>query len=135
MVDRGQVRLRWGDTPVYLFFATASIGRLRNGSVVGFGATRIPVLDRGDLAVLKAIFGRPQDWVDIEGMIRSGAFEIEEPHARLRALVGENHAVYRRLASMERADADETEAYRREFGSPGDPGRGPRVDHCPEPAD
>ncbi len=118
-LERGQVRIPWGDTPIDLFFAyhqfhTDAAARSR---VVPFGSIEIPVLDCGDLVVFKAIFGRPQDWVDIQNVISSGGVDPSDPLDRLEALLGREDPAWQRLASVGAA-TDESEPYRRAFGSP-----------------
>lgn len=121
----GQVRLRWEETPVDLFFAYHAFhedasARVR---VVRFAATEIPVLDCGDLVVFKAIFGRPQDWVDIEKVLEAGATELEDPLERLQALLGPDDPACTRLASIGAPTLDEDEPYKRVFGSPSEASR------------
>lgn len=116
-IDSGQVRLDWDDTPVDLFFASHrfhadAAARTRT---VPFASTTIPILDCADVAVFKAIFGRPQDWVDISRMVESGGIDLDVPLSRLEALVGAEHSAYTRLASLTGGANDEGEAYRRVF--------------------
>jgi hypothetical protein len=67
----GQCRLRWGDTPIDLFFAYDALhdAMRRARRSEPFGETRIPVLAPEHLLVCKAIFNRPKDWLDIEQML------------------------------------------------------------------
>lgn len=121
-LDRGQVRIRWNDTPIDLFFAYHEFhgDAARRTRMVPFGAIEIPVLDCGDLVVFKAIFGRPQDWVDIQNMLESGGTEINEPLERLASILGRDDPACDRLASMGDTRPDEADAYRRAFGVPED---------------
>jgi hypothetical protein len=120
VAERGQVRLPWGDTPLDLFFAYHDFHEQarRRTRVVTFRQIDLPVLDCGDLIVFKALFGRPQDWVDIENVIDSGGAELEEPLERLETLVGTDDPKYARLATMGQRSVDESEPYRRVFGTP-----------------
>jgi hypothetical protein len=71
IVERdGQCRLRWGTTPIDLFFAYDDLHDAMRNAVRNepFGASRIPVLAPEHLLVCKAIFNRPKDWLDIEQM-------------------------------------------------------------------
>jgi hypothetical protein len=76
----GQTRLRWGHTPIDLFFSTdayhdACMQRARR---VPFGeGDEIPILSAEDLAVFKVIFDRPKDWVDLGELLyaQSGRFD------------------------------------------------------------
>jgi hypothetical protein len=67
----GQCRLRWGNTPIDLFFAYdplhEAMRRARRSAP--FGDTKIPILAPEHLLVCKAIFNRPKDWLDIEQML------------------------------------------------------------------
>jgi Nucleotidyl transferase AbiEii toxin, Type IV TA system len=67
----GQCRLRWGNTPIDLFFAYDALhdAMRRATRSEPFGETKIPVLAPEHLLVCKAIFNRPKDWLDIEQML------------------------------------------------------------------
>ena len=72
IVERdGQCRLRWGNTPIDLFFAYDDLHDAMRKAVRNepFGQSRIPVLAPEHLLVCKAIFNRPKDWLDIEQMM------------------------------------------------------------------
>ncbi len=72
VVERdGQCRLRWGNTPIDLFFAYDALhdAMRRATRSEPFGETKIPVLAPEHLLVCKAIFNRPKDWLDIEQML------------------------------------------------------------------
>lgn len=84
----GQVRLWWADTPIDVFlnslpFHDAVAKNIRH---VPFAGRRIPVLGCTDLAVFKAMFGRPRDWVDIEAMVAAGRIEIDVATGWLQAM-------------------------------------------------
>lgn len=70
----GQVRLRWGRTPLDLFFATVPFHDRAATRIrwVPFADVVIPVLAVEDLLVCKAVFDRPQDWVDISAVRAAG---------------------------------------------------------------
>jgi hypothetical protein len=93
----GQVRLRWGITPIDLFFAYDAFhyhaaARIR---VVPFGTGHtIPVLAPEDLLVCKAVFDRRKDWLDIEQMLllTSGELDLEDVRRWLTAIVGTGDA-------------------------------------------
>ncbi len=67
----GQCRLRWGSTPIDLFFAYDALHDAMRRAVRSqpFGEIRIPVLAPEHLLACKAIFNRPKDWLDIEQML------------------------------------------------------------------
>lgn len=92
-----QVRLWWDDTPVDVFFATNAFHddvatRRRR---VPFAGTTIAILAAEDLAVFKALFDRPKDWVDIETMVESRALDVDRAADRLAALLGPDDRVQR----------------------------------------
>lgn len=95
----GQVRLWWGDTAVDLFLATVEFHgdaatRIRT---VPFGGEDIPILSSTDLAVCKALFSRPKDWLDIEAMRDAGTIDVDGALFWVGRLVGEHDDSYRRL--------------------------------------
>ena len=98
----GQTRLRWGQTPIDVFFNTTSFHddvaqRVRREV---FGGAWIPFLACGDLAVFKAFSDRSQDWVDLERMVASEAFDVEEAAETLARYVGADDHRVRRLRSL-----------------------------------
>ncbi|HAP77027.1 MAG TPA: hypothetical protein DCR14_13185 [Acidimicrobiaceae bacterium] len=84
-----QVRLWWDDTPVDLFFAADPFHHEvdRRCRRVPFAGRTIRVLSAEDLAVFKAMFDRPKDWVDIATMAESNAIDLDETADRLAALL------------------------------------------------
>lgn len=88
----GQVRLRWGRTPIDLFFSydpfhESCASRVRE---VPFGEDRIRILGPEDLVLFKATFDRRKDWIDIEQVLFTTAGEFDIGYARrwLERLVG-----------------------------------------------
>lgn len=67
----GQVRLWWGRNPVDLFFSYDPFHDEMEGATrrVPFAGARIPILGPEHLAVCKAMFDRPKDWLDIEAIL------------------------------------------------------------------
>jgi hypothetical protein len=67
----GQCRLWWGQTPIDVFFAYDALHAAMRGALrrEPFADTTIPVLAPEHLAVCKAVFNRPKDWLDIEQII------------------------------------------------------------------
>src|SRR5581483_350176 len=76
----GQVRLRWGITPVDLFFSVLPFHDRVEDHVrlVPFEGRTIPVLDCTGLLVFKAMFDRTKDWADIEAMAEARTLDFEE---------------------------------------------------------
>jgi len=97
----GQVRLRWDETPIDLFFSVLPLHDEieRNIRHVSFGDRTIPVLGCTGLAVFKAIFDRPRDWVDIEAMVEARAIDLDEARRWVLEMVGED-ARARKLAAL-----------------------------------
>jgi hypothetical protein len=93
----GQVRLWWDDTPIDLFFAEASFHHEANGRcrTVPFAGHHVRVLSAEDLAVFKAMFNRPKDWVDIATMAEAHALNADVAADRLAALLGDDDRVDR----------------------------------------
>ncbi len=67
----GQVRVRWDDTPIDLFFAYDALHRssMERRRRVDFYGDPIHILSAEDLIVYKAAFDREKDWNDIAGMV------------------------------------------------------------------
>jgi hypothetical protein len=70
----GQARLDWDGTSLDVFFATVDLHleMAERARTVRFGPVDIPILAPEHLIVCKAIFDRPEDWLDIEEMLRWG---------------------------------------------------------------
>jgi hypothetical protein len=97
-VRPGHVCLWWDATPVDLYFDVHdfSPGVAR----VPFEGTEISVLDCLSLAVVKATFGRPKDWVDIEAMREAGSLDGPAALGWVERLLGRDHPSYARLAAL-----------------------------------
>ena len=91
----GQVRCRWGRTPVDLFFAYDRLhdAMRAQASPVPFGSDTIPILGAEHLVVCKAVFNRPKDWLDIEQVLATvDGFDTADALAELERLLGEQDA-------------------------------------------
>jgi hypothetical protein len=88
----GQVRLRWGATPVDLFLSVLPFHDHVANQVrlVSFEGYTIPVLGCTGLAVFKAMFDRPRDWVDIEAMVEARAVDLDEARRWVLEMVGDD---------------------------------------------
>lgn len=93
----GQVRLFWpvgvGDgppIPVDLFLPQHDLHAVvaERAECVPMLDTWVPILSATDLAIFKALFDRPKDWVDIEAMLRFGKVDEAEVARWLTAVVG-----------------------------------------------
>lgn len=106
----GQCRLWWGDNPVDLFFANAEIHEAMRNEVrrVPFAGGTIPILAPEHLAVCKAMFDRPKDWIDIEQMlIATDDLDVEEIERWLTGMVGETDPRIERLRELGASQRDD----------------------------
>jgi hypothetical protein len=101
-VAEDQVRLWWDDTPVDIFFAANPFDyeAARRCRRVPFAGREISVLAPEDLAVFKAMFDRPKDWVDIEEMAAQGALDRAVAAERLAGVLGTDDTRVGRLAGL-----------------------------------
>ena len=87
----GQVRCRWGRTPIDLFFSYDSLHDAMRGAIqtVPFGPDTIPILGPEHLVVCKAVFNRPKDWLDIDQVLATvDGFDAADATKELERLVG-----------------------------------------------
>ena len=98
-----QVRVWWDDTPIDLFFDASPFHRdvAERCVSVPFAGRLIRVLCADDLAVFKALFDRPKDWVDIATMAEARTLDADEAADRLATLIGDDARVAR-LRSIDR---------------------------------
>jgi hypothetical protein len=100
-LDRdGQARLWWDRNPVDLFFSYNPFhdAMQRATRRVPFAGTTIPILSPEHLAVCKAMFDRPKDWLDIEQiLVATDPLDLPEIEAWLEAMVGEDNPRMKRL--------------------------------------
>jgi hypothetical protein len=106
----GQVRLLWDATPIDVFFSVLPFHDEveRNIRQVSFGDSTIPVLDCTGLAVFKAMFARPRDWVDIEAMVEARSLDVDEAMRWVREMLGDDQRVERlaELRALRRSQAE-----------------------------
>jgi len=96
----GQVRIRWDRNPVDLFFSYDPFHdeMRRNARRVPFADETIPVLSPEHLAVCKAMFDRPKDWIDIEQiLVATDPLDLDEIETWLERMVGSDD---RRVAKL-----------------------------------
>jgi hypothetical protein len=98
----GQVRLRWKDTPVDLFFNNLPFHEVvaRGVIEVPLEGRTIPVLDASSLVVFKAMFDRTRDWADIESVVEWDRESAADGLAKLADLVGTEEQIYKRLEDL-----------------------------------
>lgn len=109
LVERGQVRLLWEQTPIDLFFAydplhDCCMERTRRAPF-GDGQT-IPVLSAEDLAIFKTIFDRVKDWRDLRELLfaLAGDFDAEYALGWLRRILTADDPRLRRFETLLRSD-------------------------------
>lgn len=101
----GQCRLKWGNTPLDLFFAYDDLHEAMRRAIrrQPFGDTSIPVLSPEHLLTCKAVFNRPKDWLDIEQMLVSvDELDLDEVRSWLTRIVGADDPRYERLDQTSR---------------------------------
>lgn len=89
----GQVRLWWDRNPVDLFFSYDPFHDEMKKATrrVPFAETTIPILAPEHLAICKAMFNRPKDWIDIEQiLVATSPLDVPEIEAWLESMVGEH---------------------------------------------
>ena len=99
----GQCRLWWGDNPVDLFFAYDEIHdeMRKKARRVPFAGTTLPILAPEHLAVCKAMFDRPKDWLDIEQMlVATDYLDLSEVEQWLERMVGKQDPRMKRLGEL-----------------------------------
>lgn len=91
----GQVRLNWGITPIDLFLSVLPFHDRVASHVreVPFEGRTIPVVDCTGLAVFKAMFARPRDWVDIEAMVEARSLDVDEAIRWIHEMVEDDERV------------------------------------------
>lgn len=108
IVADGQTRLWWDRVPVDVFFDTTEFHaqvatRVRHEE---FAGRLVPFLGCSDLAVFKAFFDRPKDWVDVAEMHAVGSLDLPRVAGELAAYLGAGDPRIGRLLALD--DADET---------------------------
>lgn len=99
----GQCRLWWGSNPVDLFFDNAPIHEAMRKAVrrAPFAGATIPILGPEHLAICKAMFDRPKDWLDIEQMLLATEdLDVPEIEQWLVRMVGADDFRLRRLDEL-----------------------------------
>ena len=107
-----QVRVRWGVTPIDLFFAYDALHRssMERRRRVDFYGDPIHILSAEDLLVYKAAFNRRKDWDDIAGMILASPEPLDFDYARLwlERIDDADHARLSRLEALIASGGTET---------------------------
>ena len=99
----GQCRIWWGPNPIDLFFTNdpfheAMSKRTRR---LPFAGETLPFLAPEDLAICKAMFDRPKDWVDIEQMlVATDDLDVADIEQWLKRMVGPDDQRLKRLRDL-----------------------------------
>lgn len=99
----GQVRLWWDANPVDLFFSYDEFHDAMQGATrrVPFGNTTLPILSPEHLAICKAVFDRPKDWLDIEQiLVATEPLDLPEIEGWLRRMTGDGDPRLQKLAEI-----------------------------------
>jgi hypothetical protein len=99
----GQVRLWWGRNPVDLFFSYDPFhdAMRRDARKVPFNDETIPILSPEHLAICKAMFDRPKDWLDIEQiLVATDPLDLGEIEDWLKKMVGSDNPRMEKLAEI-----------------------------------
>ena len=103
LAREGQVRLWWDRNPVDLFFSYDPFHEemKRRARQVPFGEVTIPILAPEHLAICKAMFDRPKDWLDIEQiLVATPALDLAEIEAWLALMAGGQNPRLERLREI-----------------------------------
>jgi hypothetical protein len=104
----GEARLDWGGSPLDVFFATQDfhLEMAEWACLVRFGPVEIPILAPEHLIVCKAVYDRPQDWLDIQEILQWGTDVDVSGTLRWAAdILGTDTPQYARLAELLSAGA------------------------------
>lgn len=99
----GQVRIWWDRNPVDLFFSYDPFHdeMRRSARKVPFNDGTIPILSPEHLAVCKAMFDRPKDWIDIEQiLVATDPLDVGEVEDWLERMVGSDNPRMKKLAEV-----------------------------------
>lgn len=102
----GQVRIWWDRNPVDLFFSYDPFHDAMQGSArkVPFNQETIAILSPEHLAVCKAMFDRPKDWLDIEQiLVATDPLDVKEIEDWLERMVGGGNPRIEKLAEVKAA--------------------------------
>lgn len=103
-LDREQVRVAWGGTPVDLFFAYDPFHDSchERAVVVDFYGQPIRVLTAEDIVIFKTLYNRPKDWADIEQLLSIQGRDLDAAYVRawLDRMLGEGDSARNRLEAL-----------------------------------
>lgn len=101
-IDQGSTY--WGETRIDIFFAATEFNDAMAERVreVEYPGATIPILSAEDIVVVKAVFDRPQDWLDIDAVCKLQRDKLDLAYMTkwLREIVGETDPRITRLVQM-----------------------------------
>lgn len=102
----GQTRVMWDETPLDLFLNTTGFHEEAAARIVTrpFLGTPLPFLACSDLAVFKAFFNRPKDWLDLADIEAAGRLDIPHLAAVLSEYLGPEDPRVRRVLDLRQSD-------------------------------
>ncbi len=110
-----QVRLRWDDVPVDLFFSSIPLhsAMLKRINCESFDGVELPILSVTDIVICKSIFAREKDWVDIKTVLGHPALDKHEVDYWVEDVCGSGSSQLRkwRNVSSKRRAAPEDEMH------------------------
>ena len=103
VVNEGQVRLWWDNTPVDIFLNTTDFHKQASQRVrwEQFAGIETPFLACQDIAVFKAFFNRSRDWADLEEMRDANTLDIEQVIGVLATYLGNDDERIDRLRALQ----------------------------------
>lgn len=99
----GQCRLWWDQNPIDLFFSNVPMHEQmpKQARRLPFGETTLPFVAPEHLAVFKAMFDRPKDWIDIEQMmLATDELDVSEVERWLKQMIGAADPRLQRLREL-----------------------------------
>jgi hypothetical protein len=99
----GQARVMWDETPIDMFFAYDAFhdAAARATRAVPFAESMIPILGPEHLVACKAVFSRPQDWVDIDAILSTDTvLDVAEVLRWVGRIAGDAGPRYERVAAL-----------------------------------
>jgi hypothetical protein len=99
----GQCRIWWGSNPIDIFFANDPIHEemRKQARRLPFAGETLPFLAPEHLAICKAIYDRPKDWIDIEQMlVAPDELDVSEIERGLKETLGDDDPRVRRLEEL-----------------------------------
>lgn len=106
---REQGQAKWGRTKIDLFFSFLDFHEsvAARTRIEDYEGTAIPILSAEDIIIFKVIYGRAQDWADIEAVfeLRGEELDLEYMTDWIRKLVGDKDSIGR-LKQLATAESD-----------------------------